>query len=243
MMGFTARHVFQPAHHVQTDQTPRRTPALLLPPLTTPRAQTQADSLLDSRYTTLPIQVLDPVRDLQSKHRHISMPRDQDSDLSLERSRSHIPPSPPILPRPQQHTPQLEGPRRRRFFDPREDDPIRSSIMARPTRSTSQTARPPTILPQPTVDCVSIFSASSYAQSSLYSDTALSADELETKGTVLSAQLKRLYREISVLEGEVTREDGDEAPDEHGITFEGQERKDGSSEGDRWKRVLVDHKK
>ena len=63
---------------------------------------------------------------------------------------------------------------------------------------------------------------SSYVQSTLSSNFTLSTDgssassvlfkgkpRSETTGTVLSAQLKRLYREISLLEAKVSREDGD----------------------------------
>ena len=65
----------------------------------------------------------------------------------------------------------------------------------------------------------------------------------ETVDTGLSAQVKRLYREISLLEAEVSREDGDETLDEPRAMLEGKERKDDDTESDRWKRVLEDHKK
>lgn len=125
--------------------------------------------------------------------------------------------------------------------------------MARPT-GTPQVTKPPTPSPRSSVDYVSASSTSSYAQSTLSSTFTLSTDgssassalfdgkpRSETTGTVLSAQLKRLYREISLLEAKVSREDGDE--DEPRVTLKGKEKKDDDAERDRWKRVLEDHKK
>ena len=77
------------------------------------------------------------------------------------------------------------------------------------------------------------------ASSALFEDNPRS----ETAGTVLSAQLKRLYREISLLEAKVSREDGDDTLDRLRVMLEGEEKKDDNTERDRWKRLLEDHKK
>ena len=179
----------------------------------------------------------------------------QDPEVSVERGPSHLSSRPAILPRPQQHSPQRENAQQRQLFNHRKDDPVRFSNMTRPN-GTPQTTKPPTPSPRSSVDYVSASSTSSYAQSTLSSNFTLSTDgssassalfegkpRSETTGTVLSAQLKRLYREISLLEAKVSREDGEEALDEPRVTLKGKEKKDEDTERDRWKRVLEDHKK
>jgi len=179
----------------------------------------------------------------------------QDSDVLVERGPSHLPSRPAILSRTQQHSPQRENAQQRQLFDHRKDDPVRFSNMARPNGS-PQTAKPPTPSPRSSMDYVSASSTSSYAQSTLSSNFTLSTDgssassalfegkpRSETAGTVLSAQLKRLYREISLLEAKVSREDGDETLDEPRVMLKGKEKKDDDTERDRWKRVLEDHRK
>lgn len=183
------------------------------------------------------------------------MRQHQESDVLVERSQSHLSPRPAILSRPQQHSPQRENAQQRQLFDHRKDDPVRFSNMARPN-GTSQITKPPTPSPRSSVDYVSASSTSSYAQSTLSSNFTLSTDgssassalfdgkpRSETTGTVLSAQLKRLYREISLLEAKLSREDGDEALDEPRVLLKGKEKRDDDSERDRWKGVLEDHKK
>ena len=178
-----------------------------------------------------------------------------DSDVLPERGSSHPPSRPAILSRTQQHSPQRENAQQRQLFDHRKDDPVRFSNMARPN-GTPQITKPPTPSPRSSVDYVSASSTSSYAQSTLSSNFTLSTDgssassalfegkpRSETTGTVLSAQLKRLYRDISLLEAKVSREDGDESLDEPRVMLKGKEKKDDDTERDRWKRVLEDHKK
>ena len=185
----------------------------------------------------------------------IPMRHPPDSDILVERGSSHLSSRPPILSRPQQHSPQRENAQQRQLFNPRKDDPVRFSNMARPN-PTPQTTKPPTPPSRSSVDYVSASSTSSYAQSTLSSNFTLSTDgssassalfegkpRSETTGTVLSAQLKRLYREISLLEAKVSREDGDESIDEPRVMLKGKEKKDEDTERDRWKRVLEDHKK
>jgi len=65
----------------------------------------------------------------------------------------------------------------------------------------------------------------------------------ETAGTVPSAELRRLYREISLLEAEASRDDRDEILDEPRVLLKGEEKKDDDTESDRWKSVLENHKK
>lgn len=183
------------------------------------------------------------------------MRHNQDSDLLVERAQSHLTPRPAILSRAQQHSPQRENAQQRQLFDHRRDDPVRFSNMAKPN-GTPQITKPPTPSPRSSVDYVSASSTSSYAQSSLSSNFTLSTDgssassalfdgkpRSETTGTVLSAQLKRLYREISILEAKLSREDGDESLDEPRVLLKGKEKKDDDTEKDRWKRVLEDNKK
>jgi len=120
------------------------------------------------------------------------------------------------------------------------------------------------------VDHVSALLTSSYAQSTVSSDFTLSTKgsstsstltsnfTLSTKGSstssalvqdkskTLSASLKRLYRELSLLEAKVSREDGDEALDEPMLTLDGEGKKEEDTEKAekvRWKRLLDDHKK
>ena len=64
----------------------------------------------------------------------------------------------------------------------------------------------------------------------------------ETMTTVLSAQLKRLYREIVLLESKISHEDGDETLNEL-KALKGKEEKDDDTERDRWKRIFEDRKK
>ena len=64
----------------------------------------------------------------------------------------------------------------------------------------------------------------------------------ETTSTVLSAQLKRLYREIVLLENKISREDEDETLDEP-RALKSKEMEEEDTERDRWKRMFEDHKK
>ena len=208
---------------------PRATPALSLP---SPRPH---QKLYNPNANTIPMH-----------HGH--------SGPFHKRGQSHLSPCPTSLSRTQQHSPQHGNMSRHQSCNCRKDNPARPSNAAGPTDSSSQTAKPPTPSPQSSMDYVSAHSTTSDVQSTSSSNFTLSTNgpstlsasfddtpRSGTTGTVPATQLKRLYCDIYVLEGEVSREDSDEAVEEPGVMRGGRERKSVGPE--RGKRVLQHHEK
>lgn len=155
-----------------------------------------------------------------------------------KRGQSHLSQCPTSLSRTQQHSLQHRNMSRHQPCNRHKDDPARPSNAAGPTDGSSQTAKPPTPSPQSSMDYVSAPSTTSYVQSTSSSIFTLSTNgppalsasfdntpQSGTMGTILAAQLKRLYRDISVLEGNVSREDGDEALEEPEVMCGGRKQK------------------
>ncbi len=135
----------------------------------------------------------------------------------------------------------------RQLFDPRKHDPVSFSAAQ---------ARKPT--PKNSGDYASVSSVSSYANSVLSSNFTLSSSTTdgssapsslfdhkpreESKTSAFSAQLKKLYRDISALETKILTDSG-EPQDESRIVIKG-----GPSIGTedaekaRWKKATDDHK-
>ncbi|KAI0303402.1 hypothetical protein B0F90DRAFT_1911396 [Multifurca ochricompacta] len=120
----------------------------------------------------------------------------------------------------------------RQLFDYRKDDPI--------SFSTAQARKP---APKSSGDYASISSASSYTHSIVSSNFTLSSSTTdESKTSAFSAQLKKLYRDISALETKILADSG-EPQDESRIVIKGGP-STGSEEAEkmRWKKAIEDHK-
>lgn len=139
----------------------------------------------------------------------------------------------------------------RQLFNPRKDDPVRFSVLTRP--SGTHDNRPPP-QSQSSADYVSASSTSSYAQSNF---TLSSTTDGSSAGSALfekkeapdtfSGQLKRIYRTITALEVKISNGDAaDEAREEIGrLTLKGKDKEDEEAdpEQQRWLRIIHDHKK
>lgn len=138
----------------------------------------------------------------------------------------------------------------RQLYDYRRDDPVRFSVQA----------RKPTPTPKSSGDYVSVSSVSSYAQSITSSSFTLSSSTTdgssapsslfdrkprdESRTNAFSAQLKKLYRDISALETKILREDADDAQDESSRTVlrPGSEISSADADKTRWNKMIEDHK-
>ncbi|GLB35314.1 putative est1 DNA/RNA binding domain [Lyophyllum shimeji] len=156
----------------------------------------------------------------------------------------------------------------RQLFDHRKDDPVRFSVLARPPRDR------PTPVPKSSAD-FSASSTSSYsvsssaftlssttdgssASSALFDRPGGSGGRGEDGGNnVLSAQLKKLYRDITHLETKVKMEDSDERDGEDGasatrgeprVTLKGKQPEtsvpttEEDIEREKWKNQIANHK-
>ena len=237
----SAQIVFCRSDLPATAVSPRRPHATPTPPLNTSNDAQDPDPHEFSRRLKIPVSAHPsplPHQKLYNPNADtIPMPH-QDSDPLVEHPQSDLSLQPPILSHTQQHSPQ------RQLLDHRRDDPVRFS-------NATQITKPPMPSPRSSVNYVS---ASSGMRSRpcppilpmvLPLDSALFVGKprSETAGTLLSAQLKRLYREISLLESKLSRENGEESIDEYKVLLKEKEKKDDDTERDRWKRVLNDHKR
>ncbi|KAI0063876.1 hypothetical protein BV25DRAFT_1899085 [Artomyces pyxidatus] len=135
----------------------------------------------------------------------------------------------------------------RQLFDYRRDDPVRFAVQ---TRST------PT--PKHSADYIPVSSASSYAASTTSSGFTLSSSSTtddssapsslfdrkprdESKTNAFSAQLKKLYRDISTLEAKILQDPGEASVDNSRVLLQGGA---GSEEAEnmRWRKTIADHK-
>ncbi|KAA1471246.1 hypothetical protein DENSPDRAFT_776086 [Dentipellis sp. KUC8613] len=148
----------------------------------------------------------------------------------------------PRPPTKREHQPARDASGQRQLFDPSKHDPMR---FARPT-------------PKSSGDYVSVSSASSYAQSISSSTFTLSSttdgssasssvfdrDRSQSKTNAFSAQLKKLYRDISALETKILHEDPEEDADESSrlVLRGGGEVGGEDSEKAKWKKMIDDHK-
>ncbi|THH08573.1 hypothetical protein EW146_g8951 [Bondarzewia mesenterica] len=142
--------------------------------------------------------------------------------------------------------PKREQPAQRQLYDYRRDG--RFSVQA----------RKPTPTPKSSGDYVSVSSVSSYAPSTVSSNFTLSSNTTdssapsslfdrkprdEAKTNAFSAQLKKLYRDISTLETKILRDDSDENVDEGRVVLRASfDMSSEEAEKARWKKVIEDHK-
>ncbi|KAH7915986.1 hypothetical protein BJ138DRAFT_996574 [Hygrophoropsis aurantiaca] len=143
-----------------------------------------------------------------------------------------------------------------RLFDHRKDDPVRFSVLARP--SSTNGARP-TPTPKSSGDYVSASSTSSYAHSIASSftlssgttDNSSASSALfegkpreDSSNNAFAVQLKKLYRNISTLESKIIDEDADENADEGRVLLHGRGREANSEELEqqKWVKLIADHK-
>ncbi len=146
----------------------------------------------------------------------------------------------------------------RQLFDHRKDDPVRFSVLARPS---STNGNRPTPTSKSSADYVSASSTSSYAHSQVSSTFTLSSNTMggssassavfdrpteEPGNNAFAVQLKRLYRGILALEGKILKE---EADDNNGlddgrvvVQGRGKEMTDEDAEVQKWNKMIGDHK-
>ena len=143
----------------------------------------------------------------------------------------------------------------RQLFNHRKDDPVRFSVLARPSNAPNDRPIPSS---KSSVDCASASSTSSYAPSSLSSSFTLSSntdtssassalfEKKEPGNDAFAGQLKRIYRNITALESKIANEDAaEEAREEAGrITLKGKTKDiaDEDREQQRWLKVIAVHK-
>ncbi|KAF7964541.1 hypothetical protein HWV62_5931, partial [Athelia sp. TMB] len=147
----------------------------------------------------------------------------------------------------------------RQLFDHRKDDPVRFSVMARPS---STTGGRPTPTPKSSADYVSASSTSSYAHSIASSSFTLSSGTTESSASsalferrpseetgnsnAFAVQLKKLYRGISSLETRILNEDVDDSAADEGrvlLKSRAKEVVDEDAEKQKWRKLIDDHKR
>ncbi|KZP28162.1 hypothetical protein FIBSPDRAFT_1039813 [Athelia psychrophila] len=146
----------------------------------------------------------------------------------------------------------------RQVFDHRKDDPVRFSVMARPS---STNGGRPTPTPKASADYVSASSTSSYAPSLASSSFTLSSGTTESSAgsalfdrkpseepgnNMFAVQLKKLYRGISSLETRILTEDAEDAGvDEGRVLLKTREKEvvDEDAEKQKWRKQIDDHKR
>jgi protein SMG6 len=149
----------------------------------------------------------------------------------------------------------LATPSRQRLFDHRKDDPVRFSVLARPSNG----SKPPSFQ-KSSGDHVSASSTSSYAHS-LASSFTLSSGMTDNSSTssalfegkpreepgsnVFAVQLKKLYRNISDLESKILAEEADDKPDDSHILLHARARNisDEDLQQQKWLKLISDHKR
>lgn len=151
--------------------------------------------------------------------------------------------------------PHRDPPTHQRLFDHRKDDPVRFSVLARPSVGKL-------VVSKPSGDVVSASSTSSYAPSMTSSSFTLSSGTTDNSSAssalfegrppredpannAFAIQLKKLYRTISNLETKILNEDSDENADEGRILVQGRGREvtEEELEQQKWLRVIADHKR
>ncbi|KAH7904493.1 hypothetical protein BJ138DRAFT_1237319 [Hygrophoropsis aurantiaca] len=133
-----------------------------------------------------------------------------------------------------------------RLFDHHKDDPIRFSVLTRPTHT-----------PKSSGDCISVSSAPSYAYSivnctlSSRTDNSSASSALfegkpreDSGNNVFTIQLEKLYRNISTLESKIINKDADENDDKGRVLLHGRRCETNSEELDqqKWVKLIADHK-
>jgi protein SMG6 len=147
----------------------------------------------------------------------------------------------------------------RQLFDHRKDDPVRFSVLARPSSINGSRRPPPT--PKSSADYVSASSMSSYPHSQVSSTFTFSSNTTdgssassavfdrpteEPGNNAFAVQLKKLYRGISALEAKILSEDADDGGiEDPGIVVYGREKEisDEDPEVQKWNKLIGDHKR
>ncbi|KAF8448043.1 hypothetical protein L210DRAFT_3441767 [Boletus edulis BED1] len=153
------------------------------------------------------------------------------------------------------YLPRKSAPPHQRLFDHRKDDPVRFSVLAKPSNGSR-----PTSTPKPSPDQFSASSTSSYAHSIASSSFTLSSGTTDNSSAssalfdtrpreepgnnAFAVQLKKLYRSISALELKILTADTDENPDESRILLHARARdvSDEELEQQKWLKLISDHK-
>lgn len=163
-------------------------------------------------------------------------------------SSSYLPRNPP--------THHRDPPSNQRLFDHRKDDPVRFSVLARPSSAPKSTP-----VQKPPPDHVSASSTSSYAHSMASSSFTLSSGTTDNSSAssalfdgkpreepgnnAFAVQLKKLYRSISALESKIIAEDTDDNPEDSFVLLHARAREvsDEELEQQKWIKLISDHKR
>ncbi|KAF9228014.1 hypothetical protein BS17DRAFT_747074 [Gyrodon lividus] len=150
-----------------------------------------------------------------------------------------------------------DPPAHQRLFDHRKDDPVRFSVLARPSSNGAK----PTPTSKNSGDYVSASSTSSYAHSMTSSSFTLSSGTTDNSSAssalfegkpredpsknAFADQLKKLYRSISTLESKILNEDTDDNAEDGRIVLHGRAREAGDEELEqqKWSKLISDHKR
>ncbi|EIW85261.1 hypothetical protein CONPUDRAFT_141912 [Coniophora puteana RWD-64-598 SS2] len=161
------------------------------------------------------------------------------------------------------HVPRNAAQRRdpsqnQRLYDHRKDDPVRFSVLARPSSNNMRQQA----ASKPSGDYVSASSTSSYAHSMASSSFTLSSGTTDNSSAssavfdvhgkpkddagnnAFAVQLKKLYRNISALESKILNEDADDHADEGRVLLQSRSRgvSEDEAEQTKWVRIISDHK-
>lgn len=145
------------------------------------------------------------------------------------------------------------APSHQRLFDHRKDDPVRFSVLARPSNGSKPS--------KSSADHVSASSTSSYAHSLASSSFTLSSGTTDNSSAssalfegkpreepgnnAFAVQLKKLYRSISALESKILAEDTDDNPDDSRVLLHARARdvSDEDLQQQKWLKLISDHKR
>ncbi|KAF8559498.1 hypothetical protein OG21DRAFT_1594361 [Imleria badia] len=195
------------------------------------------------------LRISPPVRQQQPKQHNNNKLYNPDTD-PIPTRRTHDP-EPVSDATSSSYLPRNTAQTHQRLFDHRKDDPVRFSVLARPSKPSSK--GPP--------DHLSASSTSSYAHSIASSSFTLSSGTTDNSSAssalfegkpheepgnnAFAVQLKKLYRSISALEAKILSEDTDDNPDDSRVLLHPRARdiSDDQLEQQKWLKLISDHKR
>ncbi|KAG9318401.1 hypothetical protein JVU11DRAFT_492 [Chiua virens] len=240
----------------QSPSSPRHSPVVSSPRKSHPSSPPEADPDDFSRRLKISTPARAPQQSKQQQHSKLYNPdtdpiplrRSHDAEtVSDATSSSYIPRNPAASHQRDAHS-------HPRLFDHRKDDPVRFSVLARPSGSSKSTTAQ-----KSSGDHVSASSTSSYAHSVTSSftlssgttDNSSASSALfdgrpreEPGNNAFALQLKKLYRSISALESRILTEDTDDYPEDSRVLLHARAREvsDEELEQQKWLKLITDHK-
>lgn len=150
------------------------------------------------------------------------------------------------------YLPRNTAPAHHRLFDHRKDDPVRFSVLARPSTGSKPTPSPDHLSASSTSSYAHSLASSSFTLSSGTTDNSSASSALfdgkpreESGNNAFALQLKKLYRSISALESKILAEDTDDTPDDSRVLLHPRARdvSDEELEQQKWLKLISDHKR